>query len=203
MEDDLQSIGTGSLARGLSQFRQTVFRQAAEVVVSIDGSTPSMAAESFPRIAALLASALEELRVAEEELLEQHDTLAAERESFARDVARERRLFDLAPCALFVTDLFSQFLDANRAMLTFLQTELAQLEGKPLVSFVPVPDRKAFREALSRLSVTQGATQWRFPMQRRRDVALDVLVSVHVVGGGNKNGGAALYWALRPAGGLP
>ena len=201
MEDNLESFGTGSLARGLSQFRQTVFRQAAEAVVSIDGSTPTVAAESFPRVAALLASALEELRVAEEELLEQHDTLAAERESFARDAARERRLFDLAPCALFVTDLFAQFLDANRAMLTFLQTELVQLEGKPLVSFVPMPDRRAFRDALGRLSVTQGATHWRFPLQRRRDVALDVLASVHVVGGGNKNGGAALYWALRPAAG--
>jgi PAS domain-containing protein len=199
MENNLESMGAGNLARGLSQFRQTVFRQAADAVDSLDGSTPAAAAESFPRVAALLASALEELRVAEEELFEQHDTLAAERESFARDVARERRLFELAPCALFVTDLFAQFLDANRAMLTFLHTELGQLEGKPLVSFVPLPDRKAFRDALGRLSVTQGATNWRFPLQRRRDVALDVLASVHLVGGGNKNGGAALYWALRPA----
>jgi PAS domain-containing protein len=199
MENNLQSMRPGELARGLSQFRQTVFRQAADAVVGFDGSTPSLAAESFPRVAALLASALEELRVAEEELLEQHDTLAAERDSFVRDVGRERRLFDLAPCALFVTDLFAQFLDANRAMLAFLRTELSQLEGKPLVSLVPLDERKAFRDALGRLSVTEGATNWRFSLQRRRDVAMDVLASVHVVPGGNKNGGVALYWALRPA----
>ena len=199
MRFDVDPSRSESLVRGITQFRQTVFQQAADAVVKLDAAAPSDCAESFPRVAALLASSLEELRVAEEELLEQHDALAAERDTFERLLARERRLFELAPCALCVTDLYAQLLDANRAMLTLLQLDLDQVEGKPLVSLVPVGERKAFRDALGHLSVTQGATNWRFSLQRRRDVALDVVASVHVVGGANKSGGAGLYWALRAA----
>ena len=188
---------TGDLLECLTTFRQAVLRGAAEVVSKPLTDDTNYRADAFPRVAAMLASSLEELRVAEEQLAEQGAALAVRQHDFDRRLDYERRLFDLAPAVLLSTDLMGSITDANRAATTFFGKEMYHLDGKPIVCFVPLPERTVFREQLRRMTIADGASDWRFHVTRPRDVPVAVSAAVRLVGRGHPSGGAALFWALR------
>jgi PAS domain S-box-containing protein len=183
----------------LARFRQTALKQTTEILLNPAAADDAeYKATAFPRVAAILASSLEELRVIEEELDEQSAALAERQHEVENRLDYERRLFDLAPAALLVTDMVGAISDANRAARTLLGSEDWQLERKPIVTFVGETDRKSFRAELSRVAVTQGAADWRFRVTRRRDVPLLVSATVNVVARANRYCGApGLFWCLR------
>jgi len=184
----------------LANYRQTVIRETADVVLNAAAATADYRSDSFPKVAALLTSSLEELKVAEEELAEQNNYLLAQRDEYMRHVDYERRLFEFAPVALLVTNLVGSITEANRATQTLLGQPEDQLDRKPLISLVPLEDRRTFRSELARITVAQGVSDWKFRLNRTRDVPVVVSAAAHLVGRGNRSGGAALFWSLRPIG---
>ncbi len=90
----------------------------------------------------------EELQVADEELREQNEELLQSRSRMELEKQRYRDLFDHAPDAYFVTDLFAVIDQANHAAARTLRMEESFLLGKPLTSFVASEDRKRFRAAV-------------------------------------------------------
>jgi PAS domain S-box-containing protein len=96
------------------------------------------------RECANLATAMEELRVAEEQLVEQNQALS---ELFLEVESQRTRycdLFDLAPDGYIVTDQNGTILEANRAMCDMLDANIAALVNKPLATLFPVEDGRAF-----------------------------------------------------------
>jgi PAS domain S-box-containing protein len=198
MFDDTEMLNdrAGLVAR----FRRIALERTAGVLTDpavIDDSTRK--AEVFPRVAATLASSLEELRVLEEELQDQNSMLLAREKENRQRIDYERRLFDLAPTALLVTDMAGSIADANRSACTLVGCDSSALERKPLITFVPLEDRGEFRKQLERLGVAQGAADWRFRIAPRRDVPVLVSAAINVVARANRTcTGPGLFWCLRP-----
>jgi PAS domain S-box-containing protein len=197
MLDDSTTL-TGPAAL-VSRFRRTALRHTVDLLGNPNLATDArQQAEAFPRVAAALASSLEELRVIEEELLDRHAQYEAEQAQTQQRIDYERRLFDLAPTALLVTDINGAVIDANRAACTLLGADTSTIDRKPLITFVPQEERSTFRSELARLGVTQGVADWRFKIARRRDVPVTVSAAVHLVARANRRcGGPGLFWCLR------
>jgi PAS domain S-box-containing protein len=196
IEDDGQDARAALVAR----FRQFAARQCADVIGHPDAEDPAYRADAFPRLVGLFASCLEELRVVEEQLQSQGHLLNERDAELQARVERERRLFDLAPVALLVTDAAGTIVDTNKAATALLGIDGSdEAARRPLLAIVPASDRDAFRAELSRLGVARGARDWRFRITRRRDVPVAVTAAVSL---GpypeRRQRGDALYWCLRP-----
>lgn len=181
----------------IDTFRRTVLKETADIVSAPTAADPEYCARCFPRMVAMLASSLEELRVAEEDLAEQASSLLSRDLDHERHMDYERRLFDFAPTALLATDLMGAITEANNAAVDLFGRAKDHLDQKPVVAFVPLEERATFREQLGRMTLADGTTDWRFRILRRRELPLTVSATVHVVGRGNRSGGTALFWSLR------
>lgn len=89
-----------------------------------------------------LHAAMEELRVAEEELLAARADADAER-------TRYRDLFEFAPDGYLVTDGNGKIVEANRAAAATLNVPPSYVVAKPLLVYVLKEDRPVYYEALS------------------------------------------------------
>ena len=154
--------------------------------------------ETLRKTTALLAASLEELRVAEEELLQQNEELIATREAIDARTREFQRLFDDAPLPYVVTDSCGTIRHANRAAAVLLKRPAELLERKPLLGFVPLERRSAFRDALNRLPLVDAAHDWRVTMLRHGDSPVDLAIDVAVSTGGATEE-MLLCWVLRPS----
>lgn len=191
--------GTGdTFVAAFSRQRLQLLQRSSRLVKQAGDALSAAADRDVAELSGLLATSLEELKVVEDELLERHETLDSIREELEAEVRTARRLFDLAPVSLLVTDLVGGVVDANRAAAALLRRERDQLERKPLAAFIPRPERSDFRERLARLSIVEGVFDWRFTIQPTGEQAIPVSAAVHVVRNVGERGSAALYWSLRP-----
>jgi len=111
------------------------------------------ATRAFEGILHDLDTATEELRVQSEALFEARVELDDASAVF-------RDLFELAPCAYFVTTLEGRIAYANEAASQLLCRTRNALIGKPIVCFVPPENRSAFRTALTRSCITSAVSTW-------------------------------------------
>jgi PAS domain S-box-containing protein len=112
-----------------------------------------------------LGTALEELRVAEEELHQQVDELATSHLAVEAERQRYQELFDFAPNGYVVTDPQGRILEANRAAAALLNIAQDELIRKPLAVFVAMPDRRSFRTQLTWLQNGAGIHEWEVCLQ--------------------------------------
>jgi hypothetical protein len=106
-----------------------------------------------------LGTALEGLRVTEEELRVQTDTLVAAQEQLAAARERYRELFESAPTPYMVTDPAGTVTAANLRAVRLLGIPHEILIGRPLVMFVVAEDRQRFPEWLGQLSSSTAAPE--------------------------------------------
>lgn len=141
------------------------------------------ATEPGPRETLLLQSleelqtAIEQLRVTEEELRLQQSRLADARYA-AESSDWNRALFEGAAEALLVTDPLGVVRDANTAAGTLLGLTPRSLRGKPLAVFVPAEERQEFRDRVNEAAGATGPVCFDVRMQPRLAVPLTVEVSV-------------------------
>jgi PAS domain S-box-containing protein len=141
------------------------------------------------------AGAREELRVAEGELREQNEELAATRASLEAERQRYVDLFEFAPVAYLVTDLNGAIREANRPAAALLDMPQSLLVGKPLVLFVASKERRDFRRRM--LAVARGGGEpqaWDLCLLPRNRPSL--LVEA-VVRRSAEAGPRELRWSLR------
>jgi len=105
-----------------------------------------------------VAEAFEELSAAQEEVERQQEALAASYQTPEAEQQPYRELFDLAPEAYLVTDIYGTIREANRLAATVLNLAAPQLIGKPLVVFIADEDRPAFRALLTQLQGGRPST---------------------------------------------
>jgi PAS domain S-box-containing protein len=89
-----------------------------------------------------LATCLEELRVAEEELYEKDQSLAEASDELRQEHRRYRDLFEFSPDGYLVTDFKGIIREANLIAAKMLKVRRPRLLGKPVVIFIPQDMRK-------------------------------------------------------------
>ncbi|GAA6616407.1 response regulator [Scytonema sp. NUACC26] len=110
-----------------------------------------------------MQTSLELMEVIQEELLEQNEYLAEERQ-------RYYDLFQFAPDAYLLTSDRGIILEANHVAGSLFNILPDLLTGKPLANFVAEAERSVFRSNLNRLSSVYSSVQeWEFMMCPRGD----------------------------------
>ena len=195
MKDDL--VGTDGLITSLAQHRQTLLKHTGELLCSEAAPVRQLDGERAAKLSAILVSSLEQLKVAEEELVKRTEALADLRDELEQRVRGAHRLFDLAPVPLLVTDSYGNILDANRACQQMLKRDRDALERQPVARFIPADQRRTFREALGRVMASEGVNDWRLSLVRPTAGPLTVTARVRVVRGVGPGGEQRLFWSIR------
>ena len=190
-------ISGDDLLSTFSQQRQVLLRHTADILQNDPTLSKLRSDEREARLSAILVSSLEELKVAEEELVERTEALAKMRDELEQRVQGSRQLFDLAPVCLLVTDIYGNIIEANRECLQLLRRESSALERQPMARFIPPDERRSFRDALGRVVNADGVSHWRFLLIRPTDSALPVTASVRVIKPAGTTVGARLLWSIR------
>ncbi len=185
-----------AITRLVDQRREVLGR--AVHVLAPDREVPiEVQPEVLRETTALLTVSLEELKVAEEELVQQNEELMATRAAVESISRYFRRLFDEAPIPYLVTDMVGIIREANHAAAVLLKRPAELLERKPLLSYVPLERRRTFREAINRLALVEQARNWRVTILRHGDDPVPVVIDVRLVPGGPA-GEDFICWLLRP-----
>ncbi|MFL9450087.1 MULTISPECIES: PAS domain S-box protein [Nostocales] len=141
------------------------------------------------RASEMVKIATQELHQQNEQLIETHNLLEAERQ-------RYQNLFELAPDAYLVTDIPGIIQEANRAASQLLNVPQQRLVGKPIVNYIALPDRATFRSFLLQVNECDGATKSTLCWQKSNGKVFDAAMTVGVVC--NEIGmPIALRWLLR------
>lgn len=183
-------------AASFAQQRQRLLRHAASLI-SPDGAVTTDP-EALPKLSQLMLAALETLKVAEEELVDDRRRAAAARLATARRVAQLEVLFDLAPTALILTTADTSIRETNKAAASLLTRDAYKLEGKQLLNMIPRAQQALFREQLARVIEIGTVAAWSFTIERQADVPIPVTAAVEVIADVGI-GARALYWNIRPA----
>jgi len=179
--------------------RREVLSRAVHVLHS-DREVPiEVQPEALRETTALLAASLEELKVAEEELMQQNEELLVTRDAIEATSRHFRRLFEDAPVPYIVTDVVGIIRHANHAAAVFLKRPAELLEGKPLLAFIPLDRRGTFRDAISRLQIVDEARDWCINLLRHGDAAVPVSIDVRLSPGAH-DGEDLICWMVRPVG---
>lgn len=155
-------------------------------------SSPSLLQHSLEE----LSIALEELRVAEEELHQQNEALLAAQVSLQIEQQHYRELFDFAPDGYLLTDNHGTIREANHAAAKLLNVSLPFLVNKPLITFVDLESRVAFRNALLRLGETNQEQEWESRLCLRDGTFLEVSFKA-VVAESYHGQGNPIRWMIR------
>ena len=142
-----------------------------------------------------LLGTIEELRLADEELRMQSEALSASRDALNQERTRFREMFDFAPDAYLITDLYGTIRDANVAASRMLGVESRSLVGKGLPSFFEESARKQFPHKLDELCDQNRLDDWEMWLQPRHGTRIAVSASV---ARSSRNYLAAEYrWIIR------
>ncbi|HEX2692852.1 MAG TPA: ATP-binding protein [Gemmatimonadaceae bacterium] len=143
-----------------------------------------------------LSEALEELGVADEELRQQNDELAASRDAIDRERQKYLELFDAAPDAYIVTDEHGTVREANTAAGELLGVSRQFLIGKPLSIYFDDAARRAFRHQLDQLCGMPRIEDWEITLRPRAGQRTPASVSVGRISAKDKSI-TGFRWILR------
>jgi PAS domain S-box-containing protein len=144
----------------------------------------------------LIQTALDEMRILEEELRTQNEELTSAREALEAERQRYCNLYDFAPDAYVVTDAGGVILDTNQAACTLFNISPSHLVGKPLVVFVRERDRATFHTRLAEVDVTGRLSGWELRIWPREQGPVDTEVTV-AIAPGERDPSRVLWWLLR------
>lgn len=138
-----------------------------------------------------LSTALEEIRVAQEQLVEGRQRLEAAHFELARERERYWQLFEEMPQPYVVTDLSSVITEVNRAAAQLFNVSQRFLVGKTMSVFV-CENRGGFLSDIARLANEEQAGELTFKLRPRERAPLDVIATVGA-------GPQGLRWVIRSA----
>ena len=179
----------------LAQQRQRLLHHAGTLLSEEDPS--GLPPEQVPKLTQCLATSLEELKVAEEELFSQHLKNEATKAEQERRLSYFRALFHHAPTPLILTTTDGSIRASNAAAAALVMRDTYRLEGKPITALVPPESRPEFRRQLGLVAEAGGVTTWCFTLLRQADSPVRVEASIDLLPA-EIVGARAFYWHLRP-----
>lgn len=170
--------------------------QQKDVVTDTPSPSPEQQRQFLREACEELHITLEELSVAQAELLQQNQELMLTREAVEIQRQRYVELFELAPDGYLVTDVNGKIQEANRAAALMLNIESRFLVGKPLTIFIAQPEWQRFSALLIQLAQVDRVQEWEVSLQPRHDKLFNAALTVTPV---REPGGKviALRWLLR------
>lgn len=121
---------------------------------------------------------LHQLQQISEELRQQNEVLAESHLAVESELKKYVELFEFAPDGYLVTDKYANILKANRAAAQLLNVSQEDLVKKPLVNFVPLPERRKFRSKLNQLQQGKKLKHGFVQIQPGDSAALPALFTV-------------------------
>ena len=148
-----------------------------------------------------LYGVLEELRAAQEEVLQQNQALVEAHQTIELERQRYQDLFNLAPQAYLVTDAKGGIQEANHAVATLLNRPQAYLIGKPLVLFVEESNRTEFYTNLGAINchsrqIPPEIESWDIVLCPHSGSPLDIVATLSITRLADGTV-ASLRWLLR------
>jgi PAS domain-containing protein len=185
----------GSFVASFSAQRQRLLHHAGSML------SPETANTANPKLLAglsgMLASALEMLKVAEEQLLENERASSATIEAKDQLIAQRDALFERAPVALLLTTTDTTIRECNRAAAGLLGLSADQARGKQLVAMAP-RQQSPFKEQVAHAIAMGAVAAWSFTLAPVRDIPIVVTAGIEVIDDEPALGGKVLFWTLRP-----
>jgi PAS domain S-box-containing protein len=126
----------------------------------------------------ILQASLEELHVAEQEMLQQQEAIAVAQQAVVAAHQQYQQLFDWDPDEHVVTDRHGLIQEANQAAAGLLAISQERIVGKPFSIFVPREERRAWRTRLATLATEPRRQTWEGRLQPRRRPAFAAELTV-------------------------
>ena len=142
------------------------------------------------RTLAELSTALEEMRVAQEQLVENRTRMEQMQEELRRTNERYWQLFDEIPQPYVVTKTDSTILEVNKAGAELFNVSQRFLVGKVLSVFI-CEDRDGFRARIANAVQHKTASEFELKLRPRERAPLRMIARVQ----GDEQ---SLRWLLRP-----
>lgn len=120
-----------------------------------------------------LGEVIEELRVAQEQLIDQRRRMDAMQEELRRQNARYWQLFDEIPQPYVVTRVDSTIVEVNKAAAELLNVSQRFLSGKALSMFI-CEDRSGFLSRIAELAAQRSESHFELKMRPRERAPLSV-----------------------------
>jgi PAS domain-containing protein len=139
------------------------------------------------RALAELERALEEVRVAQQQLVDNRVQLEQVQAELTQQYQKYWELFDEMPQPYVVTRTDTTITEANQATAELLNVSQRFLPGKTLSVFV-CEDRTRFLQDVARITSSQESAELRLKVRPREKAPLDIVAKVR--------GGEALRWVL-------
>lgn len=152
-------------------------------------SAESIESKLLPRALKEAENLLEELRVAQEQLVEARQRLEDTQAELTKQYEKYWELFDEMPDAYVVTKPDSSIVEANRAAAELFNVSQRFLVGKPLSVFV-CQNRSEFLQSLPALGEQDGPTEMSFRLRPRERAPLDVAATV-------RGDAGSIRWVVR------
>ncbi|KAM3093724.1 ATP-binding protein [Phormidesmis sp. 146-35] len=178
------------IVRHLEQIEQ----REAELYKAV--SEDSVGQSSLLGYLAALSTALEELRAAEGVLYQQNEHLNHVRETLETEYHRYQNLFEFAPDAYLITDIYGKIQEANQAASELFSLNSKCLVGKVLESFVRGDYQQAFRSLLLQLQTVDRIQEWEIKLITNNQISFDAALTISVVKD-CQNCPIALRWLAR------
>jgi len=121
---------------------------------------------------------LEELQCFQEELHVQNEELVLLSRTAELEKIRYQDLFNFAPDGYLVTDRQGLIQEANQAASDLLASSPDFLVGKPLILFLPEPDRRTLLHRLCQLRSLQTSQQWELRLKPRNRSSFPASITV-------------------------
>jgi len=128
---------------------------------------PWITSDMLPQAFKELGSNSRMLQLAAEELYLQNEELIRTRGLIEAECERYKNLFEFAPNAYLLTNVEGIILEANRLAITLLNVSKHYLIGKPLINFIPLEERRRFRNELSEISRSYSSRELSINLQQR------------------------------------
>jgi len=175
---------------------------AEELAQFIERLKGTIAGQSAGQAFSELDTALEELKVAEQTVHEQAESLGKALQQADGERRRYLELFEFAPDAYCVTDARGIITEANRAMYELVESSPPRVIGKPLVIFVPRDRRREVRNFILKVlephvdSVRPYPLVWQteFMLRRNKPIPISARCSLSR---GSMSDSPRLLWLLR------
>ena len=144
-----------------------------------------------------LLGAVDDLRLAEQEMREQNERLAESHNTVVEERRRYQQLFQFAPDAYLLTDLHGIVREANSSAARLLGDEPRFMVGKALVAFVALDDRARVRAELGRWQSEPAPKSLEIRLQPRYGPAFDAAIALSVARGGPRDTAIGFRWLVR------
>jgi PAS domain S-box-containing protein len=165
--------------------------------IKASGASRDEKERDFELLVESLQSAVEELQVTQEELLEQSAALEESRRIAEEQHQRYRDLFEFAPDGYIVSNSSGVIQEANQNAARMLNASARFLQNKPMIVFVAEEDRSRFLTLLGDFRKANAPQEWEIRLQPAGEMpAFDAAITL-APKGFSAGAPTGLHWLIR------